>query len=768
MALRGADDSAPYASSAGETMSARFGASASSSPAVPSTATTSGLSTSATATSALVCLCGGSLAADVQTSEFLLECHYCGSWFHGKCVQVSELDAMAILKFACPTCAQHGHATVRYQDGLVDLDGLAYAPLPMQRRQSSTTDYASPSANHSPSPAFTYRKNSELFRRTLRSAVFARSGVRVVSPQEFVPSYFKYQPLDAPLLVLDNNWGIAGLMKPLPAITVDDISALLTQPSHVCVLRGLDVGSQQTFPLSAADWSARMAHRAAPDAPWNAQFRVLETPFRHEVAPPVAVSAVDWHYALSQCSGGAAQTPNPELYGTLCGTGTFFDFTIAPDCQASWLAVSSGELTVFLIAPSTTNLQAFRHWVSGSNGDASTTIFLAERVTHCIKCHVRSGSSMVIPSGWIFALYADECSSFFSGHFGATQMLPSQLTSWLDLDRDDHALQAWRERSIAYGWHSVLSSLPPPASIDTRLWSLIYFYLNQLSHGGTSLTTSTLEMNGLRESIPWLREWNRRRAVRDKRDEGDDNQQEASWESSSRDASSALDRLQQLLGSPSNHSAQQISHTDDTDISNFLYASDENAWHHSHPSTASNNTAPNGLAAFSAPAAFASTPNEDLWAYSQYSHSSAASSSDGHPMYYHPQLMNHSAYEAYDIMGPHANNSHMYAGYMDPMHSSAPSGQPAASSGNLIHGAVPFVDVSNNLGSYIDPQSRHRASCHRCGNLRKKNVRCPNCPHIFCQKCAEKMVEEHGDNVFVDGCPFHCYKKCPSTKRPPT
>lgn len=79
---------------------------------------------------------------------------------------------------------------------------------------------------------------------------------------------------------------------------------------------------------------------------------------------------------------------------------------------------------------------------------------------------------------------------------------------------------------------------------------------------------------------------------------------------------------------------------------------------------------------------------------------------------------------------------------------------------------------------------KHRASCHRCGNLRKKNVLCSRCPHTFCQRCAEKMQEEHGIAVFNDGCPvckdlcccgknrslqcthkYHCYKKCPLTKR---
>ena len=83
------------------------------------------------------------------------------------------------------------------------------------------------------------------------------------------------------------------------------------------------------------------------------------------------------------------------------------------------------------------------------------------------------------------------------------------------------------------------------------------------------------------------------------------------------------------------------------------------------------------------------------------------------------------------------------------------------------------------------PQSpEHRISCHRCGNIRKRRILCTRstCPHTFCGRCAEKMKEEHGLDVFVGGCPVckelcccnnksifchrknHCYRKCPATK----
>mmetsp|Transcript_5147 Transcript_5147/g.7877 ORF Transcript_5147/g.7877 Transcript_5147/m.7877 type:complete len:571 (-) Transcript_5147:180-1892(-) len=98
------------------------------------------------------------------------------------------------------------------------------------------------------------------------------------------------------------------------------------------------------------------------------------------------------------------------------------------------------------------------------------------------------------------------------------------------------------------------------------------------------------------------------------------------------------------------------------------------------------------------------------------------------------------------------------------------------------------LDILASVVSTYSPSHRsapeHRVSCHRCGNIRKRKVICPrpSCPHIFCERCAEKMKDEHGDKVFVEGCPVckekcccsnksvmcnrqnHCYRKCPATK----
>ena len=99
---------------------------------------------------------------------------------------------------------------------------------------------------------------------------------------------------------------------------------------------------------------------------------------------------------------------------------------------------------------------------------------------------------------------------------------------------------------------------------------------------------------------------------------------------------------------------------------------------------------------------------------------------------------------------------------------------------------IPNGGVGHKYGTAIQqmsvgakPQTRKK-SCHRCGNQRKNNVLCDQCPYIYCARCSEKMVEEHGPEVFQGGCPyckklcccaarssdcnkkFHCLKRCPS------
>lgn len=86
----------------------------------------------------------------------------------------------------------------------------------------------------------------------------------------------------------------------------------------------------------------------------------------------------------------------------------------------------------------------------------------------------------------------------------------------------------------------------------------------------------------------------------------------------------------------------------------------------------------------------------------------------------------------------------------------APGFTPAAAQPPLLQSPPP----PGGVPLLAPPPSplHHRRSCHRCGNLRSRNVHCVGCSDTYCLRCAEKAVMEFGD-IFPAGCP-HCLALC--------
>lgn len=64
-----------------------------------------------------------------------------------------------------------------------DVDELSFAPLPIQRRSAEYATAGGAASTSTATPPVAYRKNSEAFRRVLKTAVYARSGVHSVLAQ---------------------------------------------------------------------------------------------------------------------------------------------------------------------------------------------------------------------------------------------------------------------------------------------------------------------------------------------------------------------------------------------------------------------------------------------------------------------------------------------------------------------------------------------------------------------------------------------------------
>ena len=82
---------------------------------------------------------------------------------------------------------------------------------------------------------------------------------------------------------------------------------------------------------------------------------------------------------------------------------------------------------------------------------------------------------------------------------------------------------------------------------------------------------------------------------------------------------------------------------------------------------------------------------------------------------------------------------------------------------NVIdNGDVTFEGESLDLmrsSCQINLANLKRSACHRCGNVRKNQLECTSCPQVYCKNCTDMMIEEHGDDVYTDGC-TKFKKKC--------
>jgi hypothetical protein len=414
---------------------------------------------------------------------------------------------------------------------------------------------------------------------------------------------------------------------------------------------------------------------------------------------------------------------------------------------------------------------------------------------------VSAGSTLLVPAGWMFARFAGgvQSCSLFHGFFACTAGMDAQLgVVMLELQHEALA-QYWGETTS--GWLTV--------DANVELWTAVCFYVRQLLMANTGIHSqvSDQERRALQRALPRLREWSALPASL-KSVTG------ITWTpSSQREAQSIVGRLEQALaatclpthsldelqpttGLPGDSKLPPISPNEATYI--YSAASIPDSVSGSSWGNASTGFDSSSTSNFSSPAPMGTLwPSYDpLQQQQQQDHLVITTQNQPYvnsdPSFQHQQPGQHlEGYggAGFGYLSPPGAGLGGSEGYIAASGAQAGMGLEGLGSlgGVSTHplgtaGASGFHDGSRN---YVDILMRHRASCHRCGNLRKKNVRCPVCPHIFCAKCAEKMIEEHGDHIFENGCPvckelcccgknrttrctrkFHCYKKCPSTKRP--
>ncbi|GMS86493.1 hypothetical protein PENTCL1PPCAC_8668, partial [Pristionchus entomophagus] len=110
-------------------------------------------------------------------------------------------------------------------------------------------------------------------------------------------------------------------------------------------------------------------------------------------------------------------------------TGWHIDF----HGSSVWYHVLRGEKVFFIVAPTEENLQRYEEYLKDEKDDR----FFGEYVHSCTRVVVKAGNTLLLPSGWMHAVYTPKDSLVFGGNFIHVRAIEMQIRITKQEDRND-------------------------------------------------------------------------------------------------------------------------------------------------------------------------------------------------------------------------------------------------------------------------------------------------------------------------------------------
>jgi F-box/leucine-rich repeat protein 10/11 len=184
------------------------------------------------------------------------------------------------------------------------------------------------------------------------------------------------------------------------------------------------LSSPQTTTTSSSTKTIRRRRAAATVAIQKEQVKVLNqislefsfTPLRRMVNSPRFVRDMDWIDHAWPCDKReAGDYPVVQYYCLTSMAGSYTDFHVDFGGTAVWYHVLRGEKKFALIEPTKENLQVYEDWLCRSN---QAELFLPDLIKGVkLNLTLKEFQTLVIPTGWIHAVYTPVDSVVIGGNF---------------------------------------------------------------------------------------------------------------------------------------------------------------------------------------------------------------------------------------------------------------------------------------------------------------------------------------------------------------
>nr|POE54296.1 jmjc domain-containing histone demethylation protein 1 [Quercus suber] len=163
--------------------------------------------------------------------------------------------------------------------------------------------------------------------------------------------------------------------------------------------------------------------------------------------------------------------PNVQFYCLMSVADSYTDFHIDFGGSSVYYHILKGKKTFFFIPPKPKHLKAYEEW---NESPEQNFTFLPHITKECYRVDLKEGDTMLIPSGWIHAVWTPETSLVIGGNF-LTRMSFQNQFKVVEVEQNNHTPMKFRypffQRIM---WYTVLQYLtedPLPREVSQLLHS---------------------------------------------------------------------------------------------------------------------------------------------------------------------------------------------------------------------------------------------------------------------------------------------------------
>ncbi|EDR11031.1 jumonji superfamily protein [Laccaria bicolor S238N-H82] len=338
--------------------------------------------------------------------ESWIECDSCKTWYHWRCAGNGE-DVNNIAKWYCQPCIgadQTRQITVK-------------TPARKSSRKKTQRDYANLNSGLGSDPNRWMRL---LEGKEIRDAPFKRMEGSEINLEWLEDDD---EAMLAPIII-ERPEGL-GMKMPPKDFTVDDVADLIGESTPLEVI---DVASQTTAQgWTLGKWADYFEMEPSKrEKIFNViSLEVSGTKISDLVLPPKFVRDLDWvENFWPSTRKGSHMYPKVQLYCLMGVARAWTDWHIDFAGSSVYYHILQGSKVFYFIKPTTANLAAYERW---SGSELQYQSWLGDLVDEVFKVVLTQGNTMIIPAGWIHAVYTPVDTLVFGGNFLHTYNVSTQI-----------------------------------------------------------------------------------------------------------------------------------------------------------------------------------------------------------------------------------------------------------------------------------------------------------------------------------------------------